>query len=291
MADYSKIDPSRKIPLTYLLYEATKAPTRYVQAVILNAETRAVIATVNLTDNGDGDFSDYSKTPAGLSIRKNSFFEVITTVYKDSGYVTPDSLRYEVVKQTYFVIEDRGGAILGGREVGSSQDSKINLDELVKKIFGYNKLPSHKNKNSFAYKFIGLIDTTKKTEKDITDISQLNKEMVEGLEEVDNRIVAFAEIVVKGFKNIKIPDNEKDFDRVVGQIVNLNGSFNILGNHLAKIANEDFYEKVLETEVKLDEMIKSVSNSDNSKLLLDIKLEIGSFLQELETKIDELNEN
>lgn len=293
MAEYTKIEPSRKIPLTYLLYDATRAPLRYVQAVILNAETRVVIDTVNLTDNGDGDFSDYSKTPASLFIAKGSFFEVILTVYKNAAYTTVDSLRYQVVKQTYLVAEELGGAILGGREVGGMRGSGVNLDELVKKIFGYNKLLAHKNKQSFAYKFLESIDITKKTGEDILNLSQLNKEMIDSFEEVDNRIIEFAQLVVKGIKGLssKIPDNRNDFNRVIDQIINLNESFKILQNHLGNIANIEFYQRVLETEDKLDEMIEATKCIDNSGLLLDIKLEIHSFLQQLENKIDELNED
>ena len=133
MAEYNRIAPSQFIPLAFQLFDGTSAPTRFVRSVIINSTTRATIATKDLTDNGNGDFSLFSVTPTSLGIGENNFFEVITTVYSDSGYTTED-IDYAVEKEVYYVKEETSGAILGG-ESRRDFEAKIDYKKLVKLIW------------------------------------------------------------------------------------------------------------------------------------------------------------
>lgn len=105
---YQALAPSRFFPLQYQLGDGASAPTRYVRAVIKNAQNLSTLATVDLTDNGAGDFSDYSKTPIALNIDEGLFVKVTTTVYKDSGFTNDDIRRYAVRQDVYLIQSDTG---------------------------------------------------------------------------------------------------------------------------------------------------------------------------------------
>jgi hypothetical protein len=82
-----QLQPREYYPIFRKLSDHTDTNTYYVQAVIYNARTNALIGTVNLTDNGSGDFSKDWQTPSdssGLGL----YIKIITSVYTDSGYTT-----------------------------------------------------------------------------------------------------------------------------------------------------------------------------------------------------------
>jgi hypothetical protein len=91
--------PSRNFTVVRQIANHTDTATYYVQAVIRNAYTDAIIATLNLTDKGGQRFkSDWlvPPEPSGLG----SFISIVTTVYTDSGYTTK-SADYGLEENTY----------------------------------------------------------------------------------------------------------------------------------------------------------------------------------------------
>jgi hypothetical protein len=108
--------------------------TNYVQAVIRNAYTDAIIDTIQLTDKGGQRFSKNWQVPADSS-GQGFFVSIVTSVYTDSGYTTKNG-NYGDDENTYLV-QDR---ILIGRVGGSGGGidafavRKIIQDELAKSV-------------------------------------------------------------------------------------------------------------------------------------------------------------
>jgi len=251
--NYSKIEPTQFFPLTYQLDDGLTAPTRYIQAKIIKSSDRSIVATVNLTDNGSGSFSDFSKTPSSLSLSKGIYIEIITTVYKDSGYTDADDLRYALKHETYYVAEEMGGAILGGRNVGTP-NININLDDIVEKIFSYKYA---KEKKSFAY-LLSLLNKFLEENK-IKEIYSDTQEIKNSLNGVADILGKFSESLAIFAKNIgeeitlvksKIQDNT-----MMGENIDLK-----MGEHINSLKEEALKIKVLSSEIA----------KENKDTLLDI---------------------
>lgn len=214
------IAPTNYIPLSYQLPEGSASPTRYIQAKILRATTRALLSTVNLTNNGNGDFSNYTVTPLSLGLSEEDNFEVIITVYKDAGYTDSDDLRYATEKNLYQVRTPNAGAILGSAQV----DYPKLIDVIVDKIFKFNQLSKIKDKKSFAQIVL-------KSLLSADQILKLNHESLESLELFDNKltnisnnILDLTKVVLSESKQllnslilemakIEFPDMEKQEDK------------------------------------------------------------------------------
>ena len=61
--------------------------TYYVQAVIRNSRTNAIIDTINLTDRDGYRFSKEWQVPADPS-GEGLVIDIVTSIYTDSGYTT-----------------------------------------------------------------------------------------------------------------------------------------------------------------------------------------------------------
>lgn len=90
------------------------ASTYYVQAVIRNAYTDAIIDTVQLTSRGGQRFSKNWTVPADPS-QQGFYVSIVTSVYTDSGYTTKSG-DYGDDENTYLVQERvmtlmRGGSL------------------------------------------------------------------------------------------------------------------------------------------------------------------------------------
>jgi|GEM_PF-1854331 len=83
--------------------------TNYVQAVIRNAYTDAVIDTLQLTNKGSQRFSKNWQVPADPS-GQGFYISIVTSVYTDSGYTTKNA-NYGDQESTYLVQER---VLLGG---------------------------------------------------------------------------------------------------------------------------------------------------------------------------------
>ena len=102
--------------------------TNYVRAVIRNAYTDAIIATLNLTDRGSQRFSKNWQVPAD-PVGEGFYISIVTSVYTDSGYTTKNA-SYGDEENTYLV-QDRLNT-LGGR--GGSNVDYIRLRKIVEEV-------------------------------------------------------------------------------------------------------------------------------------------------------------
>lgn len=128
------IAPVKKFLVDFKINNPSDLDTHYVRAVIKNAISGAVIATLNLTDNGSGYFSKEWMTPNdptgnGLQV------SVMTTVYDDSGY-TSESLVYGSTLERY-IIRDLASPRLGIGGAGSGMREGVDykqLEKIVRKV-------------------------------------------------------------------------------------------------------------------------------------------------------------
>jgi hypothetical protein len=127
--------------------------TYYVQAVVKNSVTGAVIATVNLSGNSAQRYTGTFQAPAdktGLGTN----IDITTSVYTDSGYTTPSQL-YSIENTTYVVRDTsrwgNGGGGLGGGSTSYSPDvdyekiRKMILEAVASIVFPvFPEMPEHK---------------------------------------------------------------------------------------------------------------------------------------------------
>lgn len=106
--------------------------TNYVQAVIRNAYSDAILATIQLTDKGGQRFIKNWTVPADAS-GQGFYISIVTSVYTDSGYTTKNPT-YGDEEHTYLVADlmnvHRGG--LGGAGIDLFKLRQIIKEELDK---------------------------------------------------------------------------------------------------------------------------------------------------------------
>jgi len=85
---YVPVNPSESYPINRVLEDTTDSGTNYVQCKVYNGKTRALLQTVNLTDNGNRWFSGLITIPQDNAFSNGTWLLVTTTVYTDSGYTT-----------------------------------------------------------------------------------------------------------------------------------------------------------------------------------------------------------
>jgi hypothetical protein len=98
------LNPGEEFVISRQLNDPADSGTYYMQAVIRNAKTDAIIQTVNLDNKGNQRFTKTWKVaydPTGLGL----YITITTTVYTDSGYATP-STDYGI-EQHEHLIQDR----------------------------------------------------------------------------------------------------------------------------------------------------------------------------------------
>jgi hypothetical protein len=134
------LQPGETFAVVRQLADPSDGETSYVRAAIRNAKTDELIKLLPLTDRGDRRFSatwEVPQDPSGLGF----YVAVVTTVYADSGYSTPN-LNYGEEASTYLV--DNRFRNLGGGGGGDSVDYR-KIEKLIAKAFGGIKIPDAKD--------------------------------------------------------------------------------------------------------------------------------------------------
>lgn len=111
-----QLQPQRTFTVVRQLANHQDSSTYYVQAVIRDAYSDAILATVQLADKGGQRFKYDWKVPADRS-GEGFYVSIVTSVYDDSGYTTKSG-NYGDEENTYLVI-DHLGARRGGFQLGS----------------------------------------------------------------------------------------------------------------------------------------------------------------------------
>lgn len=123
-----QLQPSANFTLVRQLSNHLDTDTNYVQAVIRNAYTDAIIDTLQLTDKGSQRFKkdwQVSADPSGQGF----YISVVTSVYTDSGYTTKNQNYGD--EETTYLVQERV-LFRGGGGVDASDIRTIIKQELEK---------------------------------------------------------------------------------------------------------------------------------------------------------------
>lgn len=124
-----QLNPAETYVVNRILKDWADNTTYYVQAKVYDADTRAVLATLNLTDNGSRWYSKSYKVPYDDMRRDGRRLIVITSVFTDSGYTTRSNNHYDEVEE--ILVQQRFNA---ATVFGAGGGSDINKDELIKAL-------------------------------------------------------------------------------------------------------------------------------------------------------------
>lgn len=127
-----QLSPSEDFPIVRVLSDHTDASTNYVRAVITDATTDVVLATLNLTDQGNRRFKKIWHVPYDNIQSRGRFIVITTTVYTDSGY-TAKNPNYGEIGDTYLIQQrfDIRYLPAGGSDVDYKQVRKVISEELA----------------------------------------------------------------------------------------------------------------------------------------------------------------
>ena len=121
-----QLEPAELFPIVRQIPNHTDSNTYFVRAVIRNATTDDVLATVDLDDKGSQYFRTNWKVVWDNAISKGRYITIVTSVYTDSGFTTK-SENYGDDSNTYLV-QGRWDLTKFGA-VGASGDG-INMDDI-----------------------------------------------------------------------------------------------------------------------------------------------------------------
>lgn len=129
-----QINPAEIITVNRILKDPNDTETNYVRAVVYNADTRAVLETLNLTDNGSRWFSKTYTAPYDNPYMRGRRIIIITTVYTNSGYTTVNP-NYNQESEEYLIQErwnpaTNAGLGGGGVDIDYKEVRKIIKEEL-----------------------------------------------------------------------------------------------------------------------------------------------------------------
>ena len=125
-----QLEPLEQFVLARGLEDHQDSNIYYVQAVIRNGKTDALIATVNLTDNGDRRFTKTWQVPSDPT--GEGFYIVVTyTVYTDSGYTTKSELYGEKFDEHLILHRPREHGGAGGADIDYKKVRRIVQEELA----------------------------------------------------------------------------------------------------------------------------------------------------------------
>jgi len=161
------IAPVKQFLVDYKINNPSDTNTYFVRSVIKNSISGEVLATLNLTDNGNQYFSYLWTTPNDAS-GNGLQISVFTTVYTDSGYTTESTI-YGTTLDGYIIRQLAGQYLFGGgynsgaskeeikkilaeaiNDIKSSQPS-INLSEVIEAVGGVEKSIGQKFKEKMAF--------------------------------------------------------------------------------------------------------------------------------------------
>ena len=129
------LQPQENYTIVRQLPDPSDSTTYYIQAVVRNSVTDAILKTVNLEDKGSCRFKANYQVPADVE-GLGFYIDITTNVYTDSGYTTKSGSYADELEQ--YLVFDRikpamGGGGGGGSDVDYKKIQKM-IDKIVKEI-------------------------------------------------------------------------------------------------------------------------------------------------------------
>lgn len=149
-----QLHPREQFTIVRQIEDHTDSNTYYVQAVVRNAKTDAVIDTVNLVARGGQRYSQNWLVPVDGS-GQGFYISILTTVYEDSGHTSKSALYGE--KIDIYLVQERmnvnfsGGG--GGSDIDYKKVRKI-IQEELEKLPPYPETPKTITKTEIVTKEI-----------------------------------------------------------------------------------------------------------------------------------------
>ena len=231
-----QLSPNESFVINRILKDHMDTDTHYVRAVVYDSVTRAVLSTLDLTDNGNRWFSKAFKVPYGDTFSIGRHILIITTVYDDSGY-TSKSPNYAEESEEY-LIQQRWSPTLAG--AGSGGIDYREIAKVVKEIVDNRKLQEIK----FPEQKI----------PEPIDIESLKKDILNGVDKKIDRIIG------------SIPNPEKP------EKVDLRSLENGLEKIIKEIKSQPKFEKTDFSELarsisQLISEIRTINSNQKSQII------------------------
>lgn len=262
-----ELQPGKNFTIVRQLGMPGDVATYYVQAVVKNSSSGAVITTVNLTDNGSQRFTGSFQVPADTS-GQGTNIDITTTVYTDSGYTTQSNI-YTIDNAAYLIFDrllPRSVAVggFGGDSTDYQRIQKM-IDGAIKKIV----IPEAKEmKETDLSPVLSSVDTMKSAIAGVLEksVKPLN-DKIQRLQDSLNTKVEEISAIIQG----RAEFTETDLSPLMEKVDELRF-------HVSNMAAEDKTEANLVTLIttskneiikKIDEKVDDANEADAivSKLL------------------------
>jgi len=175
------LQPQASFTVVRQIANHTDASTYYVRAVIRNAYTDELLATLDLTDRGSQRFSKNWQVPADVS-GQGHYISIVTSVYTDSGY-TSKSENYGDEENTYLV-QDRSGWShgRGGGSLSISDVRRVIREEIEKlptpETFDYSRIPQPQDMKDRSDEILSAIRENKPEAPEPLDLTPVLEAIV-----------------------------------------------------------------------------------------------------------------
>lgn len=270
-----QLNPRENFVITHQLNNSYITDTSYVRAVIRNAKTDAILATKNLTDQGNGRFTTTYQIPADVS-GQGYYISIITSVYSDSGYTTK-SQNYGDEANTYLVQERYNpnvhlGAVGGGSDIDYKKIRKIIKEEIDVRIdkIDFSKTPEviTVTKEVVVEKLIPQEKINFPSQQFIIDAIKAVSKKVDDKPVTQVPDVDFAPVMAAiGEIPVLLKSSKEELKEVIDSSVNKNSTRFKKMQSLKKIFDESFVEEEDDDVLPIEEEKKSMIDPRITKIM------------------------
>lgn len=220
-----QLKPQQNFTVVRQISNHLDSGTYYVQAVIRNAYTDAVLATLNLDDKGSQRFSKNWQVPADVS-GQGFYLSIVTSVYTDSGYTTK-SENYGDEESTHLVAELPTGARFGGgggigisdvrrvisEELRKLQEEKPEVQEEPEEKVEAPKIPDYSDKIGEIMSAVGYIQSVvEKIPTEKTNLSSIESGIRELKQAIQDKEVTPETNLTPIIERLSELDNDNDLN-------------------------------------------------------------------------------
>lgn len=168
-----QIFPQQNFTIVRQIADHTDVAIYYVRAVVRNAFTDDIIATLDLDSKGSQRYKKDWHVPADRS-GQGTWISIVTSVYEDSGYTTKSSL-YGDEESSHLILARNNTSSGGGGMRGGSNLSIRDIKDAVREVVIENKPKKIKIPNLKDIEFPEQEPIEMRWDEVLKSISDLNK--------------------------------------------------------------------------------------------------------------------